>query len=139
MFNYIIYETNTGKINSYLTVAYETDIQLQDLVGKSFIEIDLIDTDSLQTSYIKDGKVIPRPKQNTLLDKTNLNADGIDEIFISSAPENAILIVTNDDNNLSLTESINGSDTFSTNISGKTKLEIIKFPYLDFSVVIYAN
>lgn len=137
-YNYIIYETATGRMNSYLSVAYETDIQLQDLTNKSYIQVNEFDTSMMKTHYIKDGEIVPRPKQLTILDKTTIIADGVDTILITDTPLNATFIATYDATDDFIETTIDGSDTFTTNISGKIRIEIIKFPYLDFGVTINA-
>jgi hypothetical protein len=137
MKSYIIYETDTGKIVSTLRIN-PIDIDSQNLVGRTYIEGDL-GIQQIKDSYIVNNEVVARPIQNTVINKTILLADGTDEIIISNAPSNAKFIAYNDTTNEILECNIDCSDTFTTNIPGTIRIEIIKFPYLNYGVTIYAN
>lgn len=84
--------------------------------------------------YILNGEVVIRPVQDTILNKTTLNADGIDTIEITNAPT-GIFTATNSE---TITGSISGSDTFATTIAGTYTITITSFPYLDFTATIEA-
>ncbi len=87
--------------------------------------------------YINENTLVPRPLQLTILNKTTLNADGVDIVTISNAPQGtftAFNLTTND----TITGEINGTDTFSTTISGTYEIKIESFPYLDFVTTVEA-
>jgi hypothetical protein len=138
-FNYIIYETTTGKIISYMTVYNESDILLQDLTGKSYKQVEAFDTGDMKTHYIKNDEVVKRPSQSTAFSKTTIVANGVDTIHITNAPNGAKLIAYCDTTNELIEATIESNDTFVTNVVGSIKIEIIKPPYLDFGVTINAS
>lgn len=137
MKNYIIYETDTGRITSAIRIN-PIDIDSQNLTGRAYMEGDL-GLESIKNSYILNGEVTVRPVQETTIDKTTILADGTDAITISNAPVGAKFIAFNDTTNEMIEAVIESNDTFVTNIPGTIRIEIIKFPYLDFGVVVYAN
>jgi hypothetical protein len=85
--------------------------------------------------YILNDNPIERPVQDTKLSKKILNADGIDEILITDAPNGMFSAFTED---YSINGEINGNDAFSTNIVGSYGISIVAFPYLDFYEIIEA-
>jgi hypothetical protein len=89
----------------------------------------IIGTYDFEKYYILNDYPIERPIQDTKLSKRILNADGIDEIFITDAPNGIFSAFTED---YSVSGEINGDDSFSTNIVGNYGISIISFPYLDF-------
>ena len=103
----------------------EGEILLMDVTGDS------------TTEYVLDEVVVSRPIQNTVLDKLTLNADGVDSIIISEAP-NGFFSATNSVKGTGASGEIIGSDSFSTTIPGIYKIKIESFPYLDFEATIEA-
>ncbi|CAB4169139.1 hypothetical protein UFOVP1516_88 [uncultured Caudovirales phage] len=89
------------------------------------------------TSYVVDNVVTDRPIQTTVLNKTTLNADGIDSIEFTNVP-NAKIFISGKTRETSIVGEISGSDTFSTTIAGTYKVMIQAFPYLDFKTTIEA-
>jgi hypothetical protein len=110
------------------------------------MEVDDFDESKLNTHYIdlSDSIIKERPIQNTTLDKTRINADGIDFITISNTPiESYFYSVLYDIKAVALSYEvsgiIDGIDTFSTTIPGKYIVRIEAFPYLDFETTIEAT
>lgn len=137
-YNYIIYEITTGKLISYMTVAFKNDINLQDLTNKHYLLVTDFNIDYFKTHYVLDGKLEPRPYQITTINKNNIIADSIDIVVINNAPTGALFKAWNDSSDLYIEEYINENDTFSTNQTGKIRIEIEKFPFLTFGAIIDA-
>ena len=87
--------------------------------------------------YINENTLVPRPLQLTILNKTTLNADGLDNITITDAPDGTFT-ATNTTTRETVTGSISGSDTFSTTVAGTYEIKIESFPYLDFVTTVGA-
>ena len=88
--------------------------------------------------YIEDSIAKLRPEQSTIVDKEEILANGIDVLTISSAPDNATFTAFDITNNLQLSGTFSGSETFSTTKPGTIRILIEKFPYLPFEKIIYA-
>jgi hypothetical protein len=82
--------------------------------------------------------ITPRPTQLTTLNKTTLNANGVDEIVISNAPIGATCIITDGATAPVLIGTIDGIDTFSTDIPETYQIKISLWPYIDFTAIINA-
>lgn len=101
--------------------------------------------------YVENGIVTQRQKQETLIDKTTILANGVDVVTISNAPIgkfSATMIGGNagaitdvgisNAQTTSATGDIAGTDVFSTTAVGRYKIKIESFPLIDFEVEIDA-
>ena len=128
--NYIFYN-NDGKITASIFCKV-VEIEYYRQYGE-FIE----GSCDIFINYINGNVIELRPTQETTLSKGNLRSDGIDSITILNAPKGiftAINMLTND----AITGTIEGTDTFSTTITGTYKITIESFPYLPFETTITA-
>ena len=131
----IIYKINTGEILKNVDMP-EDFIPYQVGEGEAFLETQITIDDGIH--YVDNDVVLEKVIQPILLNKTTINADGIDQLIFSNAPLGFIKI-----DNLQTKETISGTiedtDTFSTTIPGIYKIKIISFPYLDFEATIEAT
>lgn len=74
MYNYIIYETTTGRITSTVTYENSTDILLNDLTDKSYIEGDLT-LPELKQSYVKNNEIKTMPFRPSYLYEFNYSTE----------------------------------------------------------------
>lgn len=130
----IFYEPSTGKIELVFSGSSEVANRvIQDnnhlayITGKGNGEL----------QYIENNLLTYRPVQNTTIDKTIINADGVDKITISGAPKGNINIFNPITKN-NITSLIEDSEEFVTTIPGKYIIQITAFPFLDFLTTIEA-
>ncbi len=131
MSNAILYNIN-GQIMRSISAPPDM-LQDQKMEGEFLLE----GIADLEKDYILNNMIVPRPIQLTTLDKLTLIADGIDTIMLSNTPS-GIFIATNTRTHETITGAINGTDTFSTTITGTYNIRIEAFPYLDFEATIEA-
>ena len=105
-------------------------VEIQCEEGESYVEGNY----SSDSYYINESLPIERPDMQPSISKTEVLADGIDEVVIINLPIPATVnvkeqIVEIDDGELVM--------TFDT--SGEYKIKVESFPYLPFEEVIYAH
>jgi hypothetical protein len=81
--------------------------------------------------YILNNIIKERPIQNTILDKIQISANGIDILTIADAPIGEITIY-GFNSEKSIVSNINNTETFITTIPDTYQIYIIAFPYLPF-------
>jgi hypothetical protein len=130
----IIYKINTGEILRNVDMP-EDFIPYQVGEGEAFLETQVTINDGIH--YVDNDVVLEKVIQPILLNKTTINADGIEELIFSNVPLASIKI-DNLQTKETLSGTIEGTDSFSTTIPGTYKIKIISFPYLDFEATIEA-
>jgi hypothetical protein len=131
MQSYITYNLTTGAISSKISgpdsqFAAETS-------NEGFIE-DTIGID-IEKYYVDLNTVtlLERQKLNLSINKTSINSDGIDKIIISNIPVGSQVRILTD--NLTINDSI---FEFTSDIKGKFRILIDKFPFLQEEVIVNA-
>ena len=126
-----LYYDNKGKIISTYT-GFNISTQT---IKLPYIESQVaIDT---KLYYILNNTIIKRPLNEAILDKKILTADGVDSIVFSNVVKGLFKAV-NATTGETVSGEIDGTDTFSTTVTGTYKIKIEAFPYLDFETTIEA-
>jgi hypothetical protein len=142
MYQFVVYESATGRIKRWGTCSLRDDVNLQvpddddkhEVIGH---EIAML---SDQTYYVDpSANVIPRPPASGYaIDKTLITADGVDAATISGLPNpTRVHILNTDDSRASGGEATSGSFTFSTAVAGTYQITVDGMPYapLMYSVI----
>lgn len=84
-----------------------------------------------KTQYVLNGEVVDRPDMNIVLDKVEIQADGIDVLTITGAPANSVATFkVHDGERMKIVSGdILNPDTFKTQFAGTYYLSIESFPY----------
>lgn len=132
---YSQYEKNTGKILSGFKA--EPD----ELYFYQSDEIGIIENEyNGFTHYVLNGEVVERPFNSITTNKTEILANGSDEIIFSSVPSNSRIIIQSYDETYEYIGIINdGTESFSTSIPGAYSVLIECFPYSYYRTKIHAN
>lgn len=134
MSNIVIY-SSIGRISS-ITSAPEGMLQMQIQEGEFGIEN--VDA-NLNTDYVLDNTVTPRPVQTITLDKLTLTADGAEVVTILGVAVGSTIAISGLlPENTAFSETCSDPETFSTEIPDTYTLTISCFPYLDFTATIEA-
>ena len=88
--------------------------------------------------YVNQGEITPRPTQSTTIDKTTIQANGVDLVQITGIPTDATFTAHNITTGDSVSGPVSGSDSFYSSIAGTIELTITKWPYLDWTATIEA-
>jgi hypothetical protein len=126
-----LYYDNKGKIVSSYT---GPNIAIQQ-TAFPYIESEVVVDTKL--NYISDSILTKRPLNEVILDKKILTADGVDSIVFSNVVKGLFKAV-NATTRETVSGEIDGTDTFSTTVTGTYKIKIEAFPYLDFETTIEA-
>jgi hypothetical protein len=126
-----LYYDNKGKIVSTYT---GPNISIQQTI-LPYVESEFpVD---IKLHYILNSAVTKRPLNEVILDKKILAADGVDSIVFSNVAKGlfkAVNAITGE----TVSGEIDGTDSFSTTVTGTYKIKIEAFPYLDFETTIEA-
>lgn len=95
-------------------------------------------SDELDYFDIQEGLIKPRPSQDTLVSKTQIFADGLDEIIIENPPTDATFTAYNMTTGELISGTMSSPDTFASESQGFIRLTIEKFPYKIFEVLVHA-
>jgi len=91
-----------------------------------------------RSQYVMAEQFSDRIENTVIADKTNVTADGTDEITLSSIPDNATIKIIGE--GLNLSEPLTSpTDTITFDTTGVYKITVSAFPYLDHEVTINAN
>lgn len=129
------YNKNTGQIISLIKAPLEERAFYENT------ELGTIETDkSGDTYYVLNNEVIERPLNSITLNKTELLANGTDEIIFSSVPPNSKIIIQSFDETYEYIGIINdATESFSTTVPGEYSVLIQCFPYSYYRTEINAN
>ncbi|WP_427501394.1 hypothetical protein ACQE3E_06745 [Methylomonas sp. MED-D] len=133
---YAVYEITSGSIVQTGT-ALETELDMQAIGWGEAYAVYAGEADRAM-QYILAGEPVSRPAQATAIDKTIINADGVDVATITGAPTDAIFTAVNLTTGDGASGSIGETDGFSSAVAGTIVLTISKWPYLDWSVAVEA-
>ena len=129
----VIFDPDSGEIKRTVEcppVGYLSQVNEGEGHILSDIEQALFD---IESHYIVDGSITPRPELGITMSRANIAANGTDTCNISGIPEGATVT----SNEFSITA--DGSDLeFATDIPGEHVLKISLWPYMDAEVTINA-
>ena len=131
MSNIVVYDIS-GKFRNVSAPPDMLVMQCQD--GEAF----LIGSGNPELEYVHQGEITPRPTQSTAIDKTTIQANGVDLVQITGIPTDATLTAKNKTTGDTVSGPVSGSDSFYSSIAGIIELTITKWPYLDWSATIEA-
>ena len=130
----VIYDVATGKILRVYDGPADYAV-MQAGAGEAIVfSYPISDADH----YVTQGEVTPRPAQSTIADKAAIQANGVDAITITGAPNGATFAARNLTTGEKLSGPISSGDTFSSAVAGKFVLTVTQWPYLDWTATVEA-
>ena len=119
---YFIYDV-TGRIESVYSGKFP-NVQISG--GLAFLDASTIEGDDT-THYVTGGVITERPENTATIDKTEIDADGVDSVTISNIPNNSEATIKGPDYLNTFTVNDN-QIIFTTEVIGEYSIEIDSFP-----------
>ncbi len=130
---YLVYDTSTGEILREVLCAEIMKDAQYNTGSESIMEVD--ESVDQEKYYISGGVVTARSALGTSIDKSNIDADGVDKATISSVPSGTDVYV-----NKAYSEQCNDGDVeVSSELAKTIRIELYNFPYQKQEYTIYAS
>ncbi len=122
---YVIYDTITGEILRKISCPVSQRNHQINNMNEAILE----GTFDSNTQSIINNKIATRPEFAAVINKTEVDADGIDLVILNNIPINAKAVIRGGGTTHSVTQIVDGVLELTFDTEGKYRIKLTNFPY----------